>query len=164
MRFITINEGVLQAIEEGSECFNSCYKAGLAENTELAREVVQQTIAMLVVAPRKTPWGGYLVVDEETVVVVGTCAFKTAPTPDGIVEIAYFTFPMFEGQGYGTKMAEKLIAIAAASPEVCRVIAHTSPEPNASTRILEKVGMKLVGEVNDPEDGRVWRWEVEKAV
>jgi RimJ/RimL family protein N-acetyltransferase len=35
---------------------------------------------------------------------------------------------MFEGQGYGTKMAEKLIAIAAASPEVCRVIAHTSPE------------------------------------
>jgi RimJ/RimL family protein N-acetyltransferase len=71
---------------------------------------------------------------------------------------------MFEGQGYGTKMAEKLIAIAAASPEVCRVIAHTLPERNASTRILEKVGMKLVGEVNDPEDGRVWRWEVEKAV
>jgi hypothetical protein len=27
--------------------------------------------------------------------------------------------------------------------------------------VLEKVGMHFVGEVMDPDDGRVWRWEVQ---
>jgi len=37
-------------------------------------------------------------------------------------------------------------------------IAHTLPEPNASTRILEKVGLRRDGEARDPEVGVVWRW------
>ena len=39
------------------------------------------------------------------------------------------------------------------------VRAHTLAERNASTRVLEKCGFGLVGEVVDPEDGPVWRWE-----
>ncbi|MBD2104973.1 GNAT family N-acetyltransferase [Leptolyngbya sp. FACHB-261] len=85
------------------------------------------------------PWLGYLAIDDKTKVVVGTCAFKAAPTPDGVVEIAYFTFPQFEGQGYATAMAEKLIAIGVESAEVRHIIAHTLPERNASARILAKV-------------------------
>ena len=37
--------------------------------------------------------------------------------------------------------------------------AHTAPTANASTRVLAKCGFDFVGEVMDPEDGRVWRWE-----
>jgi RimJ/RimL family protein N-acetyltransferase len=37
--------------------------------------------------------------------------------------------------------------------------AHTMPEQNASTRVLEKCGFRWLGEVVDPEDGAVWRWE-----
>jgi len=37
--------------------------------------------------------------------------------------------------------------------------AHTLPEPNASTRVLQKCGFEQVGEVTDAEDGLVWRWE-----
>lgn len=40
-----------------------------------------------------------------------------------------------------------------------RTRAHTLPERNASTRVLEKCGFTLVGEVVDPDDGVVWRWE-----
>jgi RimJ/RimL family protein N-acetyltransferase len=98
-------------------------------------------------------------VDEATSEVVGSCAFKGAPTDGGTVEIAYFTYPGFEGRGYATGMAGKLIELASASPEVRRVVAHTLPEANASTRVLERVGMTFVGEVIDPEDGRVWRWQ-----
>jgi len=47
------------------------------------------------------------------------------------------------------------------SAAVLRVIAHTLPETNASTRVLEKVGMNFVGEVIDPDDGRVWRWQMQ---
>jgi hypothetical protein len=32
---------------------------------------------------------------------------------------------------------------------------------NASTRILERIGMTLIGEVVDPDDGLVWRWETQ---
>lgn len=40
-------------------------------------------------------------------------------------------------------------------------IADTLPYPNASINVLQKVGMKFVGDMIDPEDGPVWRWRFE---
>ena len=73
-------------------------------------------------------WDGYFVVDKDSREVVGSCAFKTPPTEDGTVEIAYFTYPEFEGQGYATGMARKLIELASGSAAIRRVIAHTPGE------------------------------------
>lgn len=42
---------------------------------------------------------------------------------------------------------------------VKRIVAHTLPQANASTRVLEKNGMQFVGAVHDPDDGQVWRWQ-----
>ena len=53
----------------------------------------------------------------------------------------------------------KLIELATGCTSVKRIIAHTLPEANASTRVLEKVAMSFLGEVIDPDDGRVWQWE-----
>jgi [ribosomal protein S5]-alanine N-acetyltransferase len=39
------------------------------------------------------------------------------------------------------------------------VRAHTRPTPNASTPVLTKCWFARVGDVVDPEDGPVWRWE-----
>jgi len=61
--------------------------------------------------------------------------------------------------GYATSMARKLIELATGCAAVKRVLAHTLPHANASTRVLEKNGMMFVGEVNDPDDGRVWQWQ-----
>ena len=36
------------------------------------------------------------------------------------------------------------------------------PEPNASTRVLLKNGFRHCGMVVDPEDGPVWRWELNR--
>ena len=104
-------------------------------------------------------WGGYLVVDAESGELVGSCAFKSPPTRDGVVEIAYFTYPGSEGRGYATEMAKELLRLASRSADVRRVIAHTQPAAEASTRVLQKAGMRFVGEVMDPEDGCVWQWE-----
>jgi RimJ/RimL family protein N-acetyltransferase len=57
-------------------------------------------------------------------------------------------------------MAAALIDRAREAKCVCAVIAHTLAEYNASTRVLQKVGMQFVGEHNDPEDGVVWRWSL----
>jgi ribosomal-protein-alanine N-acetyltransferase len=104
-------------------------------------------------------WGSFLAVDAGSRTLVGTCAYKGPPDPDGAVEIAYFTFPPHEGRGYATQMAALLTDRAALPPPAVTVRAHTLPERNASARILEKLGFALLGQVVDPEDGPVWRWE-----
>jgi RimJ/RimL family protein N-acetyltransferase len=54
-------------------------------------------------------------------------------------------------------MASELTTRAKSSSAVERVIAHTRPERNASTRVLEKSGFQRDGEIVDPVFGLVWR-------
>ena len=110
----------------------------------------------------REPWIGYFGIESEGHQFVGLCGFKRNPDKSGTVEIAYGTVPEFEGRGFATEMAAELARIAFQSPAICRVIAHTLPEENASGRVLQKVGMTNVGEVMDPEDGKVWRWEMKR--
>lgn len=90
---------------------------------------------------------------------VGQCGFKGPPSLDGVVEIAYGVEPSSQGKGYATEAAEALTGYAFRDKKVHVVRAHTLPETNASTRVLTKCGFKHVGEVIDPDDGPVWRWE-----
>jgi ribosomal-protein-alanine N-acetyltransferase len=106
------------------------------------------------------PWThGFFIVHRETGTTIGRCGFKGPPEADGVVEIAYGVEPDQQGKGYATEAAEALVNYAFASGSVRVVRAHTLPDPNASTRVLTKCGFRRVGEVIDPEDGLVWRWE-----
>lgn len=91
--------------------------------------------------------------------LVGSCAFKSPPV-SGRVEIAYFTFPGFEGRGIATGMARELVRVARAESPDVTIVAQTLPEENASTAILQKLGFSQVGAVEHPEDGTVWQWEL----
>ena len=84
---------------------------------------------------------------------------RLLPSFDGVVEIAYGVKPEHQGNGYATEAAAGLVKYAFASG-VHTVRAHTLREPNASTRVLGKCGFQNVGEVVDPDDGLVWRWEL----
>jgi RimJ/RimL family protein N-acetyltransferase len=55
-----------------------------------------------------------------------------------------------------------MVSFASADDRVSLVCAHTLPEANASTRVLTRCGFRRIGEVIDPEDGLVWRWEKER--
>jgi RimJ/RimL family protein N-acetyltransferase len=105
--------------------------------------------------PRTPPWGAYLARREDER-VAGLCCFKADMT-EGHVEIAYATLPSFEGRGVARSMVAVLAAIARAGGAK-RLIAHTLPGSNASTRILERSGFLCEGDAMDPEDGLVWRW------
>ena len=105
----------------------------------------------------RPPWIGYLVLD--TGVNVGTCAFKTPPEK-GRVEIAYFIFPGFEGKGYATLAASRLIDIARTAVPDLTVAARTLSAPGASVRLLRKLGFLYRGSVEHPDNGLVWDWEL----
>jgi ribosomal-protein-alanine N-acetyltransferase len=102
------------------------------------------------------PWICYIALRDDR--PVGTCGFTSAPR-DGRVEMAYFTFPAFEGQGVATQMAEELILLASRTDPSVTVFARTLLERNASHRILEKLGFVCMGEVEVPEDGTVLEWQ-----
>jgi RimJ/RimL family protein N-acetyltransferase len=120
-----------------------------------AREILEQTIALLTRDPRPAPWRSYLARLDGQAIGIG--AFKSAPTPAGEVELAYMTFPAFERQGHATRMVGVLADIADQAGAM--PIALTLPEENASNRALKRNGFIYAGEVQDPEDGLVWRWE-----
>lgn len=106
------------------------------------------------------PWThGFSLVHRDNDVLVGKSGFKGPPATDGTVEIAYMIAAEHQGKGYATEAAQALVAFAFNSGRVRTVRAHTLPESNASTRVLTKCGFQRIGEVTDPEDGLVWRWE-----
>jgi RimJ/RimL family protein N-acetyltransferase len=102
---------------------------------------------------------GFAVIHPGTAEVIGTAGFKGGPDADGMVEIAYGIAPGYQNHGYAAEVVTALVAFAFQHDEVRCVRAHTLPNPNASTRVLAKCGFTHAGEVIDPEDGAVWRWE-----
>jgi RimJ/RimL family protein N-acetyltransferase len=132
-------------------------------NADQRAEVSPEWLAQLDAATVDRWTLGFAIVDRGTHAVVGTCGFKGPPGADGIVEIAYGVTPDQQGKGYATEAAEALVSYAFGEDQVRLVRAHTFASANASARVLTKCGFKAVGEVIDPEDGLVWRWERQPA-
>jgi ribosomal-protein-alanine N-acetyltransferase len=129
-----------------------------AEKAELSAD----WLALLDASTSADPWTyGFSIVLRDSDTAVGRAGFKGPPAADGVVEIAYGLNPDYQGKGYATEAAEALTAYAFSSGKVRVVRAHTLPESNASARVLTKCGFRRIGEVIDPEDGLVWRWEKE---
>jgi [ribosomal protein S5]-alanine N-acetyltransferase len=127
-------------------------------------EVSPDWIARLRASSGPDPWTcGYAMVHRDSGDVVGSCAYKGPPDADGVVEIAYGVDPEHQCRGYATEAAFALTRYAFDTGRVRTVRAHTLRENNASTRVLSRCGFELLGEVVDPEDGLVWRWEVREA-
>jgi ribosomal-protein-alanine N-acetyltransferase len=130
-----------------------------SEKAELSTE----WLALVDSATSADPWiHGFALIQRADNAIVGSCGFKAPPNANGAVEIAYGINPDYRGNGYATEAARALVAYAFKNSKVHVVRAHTLPEANASTRVLKKCGFKQVGEVIDPDDGLVWRWEKHK--
>lgn len=149
---------VLQSLEDARAFID-------AMTPEQQAELSADWLALFEAATEPNPWiHGFEMTRKTNGTVVGSCGFKGPPTAEGVVEIAYGVVEEHQGQGYATEAAQALTSFAFSHEEVRLVRAHTLPEPNASTRVLTKCGFQNVGEVIDPDDGPVWRWEKQKNV
>lgn len=101
------------------------------------------------------PWVGYFIIKQDK--IVGSCSFVGEPK-DGKVELAYWTFKEFEGQGIASFACKKLVAIAMQADPSLTITAKTAPERNASTKILENNHFAFKEIVQDDEIGDAWLW------
>ncbi len=125
---------------------------------DAAREAMQPASEYLKSHPSALGWWTYLFIHKPDNTLIGLGGFKGEVNAEGIVEIGYEIAPSYRRRGLASEASEGMIDYAFANPEVKRVDAHTLPERNASTGVLEKVGMKFLGAVHDPDDGEVWHW------
>jgi RimJ/RimL family protein N-acetyltransferase len=117
-------------------------------------------IAAVKAATAPDPWKfGFAAAHKIDKIVIGMCGFTGPPDANGVVELAYGVAPSYQGKGYATEAAAALVAFASADLRVRIIRAHTLPEKNASTRVLEKCGFNKIGEIRDPENNLVWQWE-----
>lgn len=106
------------------------------------------------------PWNfGFAVLHKIDKAMIGFCSFTGPPDSAGLVEIAYGIAPDYQSKGFATEAAAALVEFASRDPRVKTICAHTLPETNASTRVLEKCGFRKIGETIDSENNLVWRWE-----
>ena len=153
----------LLALIAGDEPFGECFGLPAADGLRafiVSDEVSPAWLAQLRASVAADPWvHGFAIVHRESRSVIGSVGFKGPPDEHGVVEVAYGIVPGFQNRGYATEAAEAAVAFAFDGDQVRLVRAHTLPTLNASTRVVEKCGFTRTGEVEDPEDGLVWRWE-----
>ena len=134
--------------------------AGLSD--DLRAEVSPLWLERVLALTESDPWlHGFKATLREGGTVIGDVAFKGPPSEDGFVEIAYGIAPEHQGRGFATEAARALIAFARQAARVRVVRAHTRHDNIASSRVLAKCGFRFVGDVIDPEDGLVQRWEID---
>jgi [ribosomal protein S5]-alanine N-acetyltransferase len=104
----------------------------------------------------------YLIRREPTRELVGVAGFKGRPV-DGSCEIGYSLLPSFQGSGYATEASRELIRWAFSHRDVERVTSETLPDLLDSIRVMEKCGMRFIGDGNPEEGQRTVRYAVDRA-
>lgn len=129
---------------------------------EAAKEAMPYSYEYLKAHPSAQDWWTYLIIHTADNVLIGLGGFRGEADEHGMVEIGYSIASGYRRRGLATEAARAMVDYAFSHPHVERVDAHTLPEKNGSVRVLEKIGMKYAGAVNDPDDGEVWHWTLSR--
>ncbi len=149
----------LQALLQGDDAFERAFGMRVAAGLIGFDGMLEHGVAALDegVEPR---WSTHLFLHRADRAVIGIGGFTGAPE-QGVVEIGYSVAPEYRGAGLATAAARRLVAAAEQSGDVRLVTAHTLAAPGPSTAILQRLGFVRAGEAVDPDEGPVWRWELE---
>lgn len=161
IQLISCDKVVLENILEGDSHIAALLKINVIENwTEFGSPIFQFALGKIIKNPDSVKWWTYLPIHMESNTLIGSCGFKGPPNDAGEVEIGYEVANVFRNKGYATQISNQLIDIAFKENKVKSIIAHTLAEPNASVRVLQKCKFEFVEQINDPEDGLIWKWQL----
>jgi RimJ/RimL family protein N-acetyltransferase len=131
----------------------------LAEKIPQQSFVLQRALSAMQAQPAWANWHApriYVLYQHNARFAVGMGGFKAAPS-NGCVEIGYGISASWRGKGVATQGCAALCEYAFALG-IKEVFASTAPNNIASWRALQSNGFVRSGEVQDPQDGLLWRW------
>ena len=126
-----------------------------------AMDAIGRTRDRLADDPDLAPWWMHFIIHEGDGTLIGLGGFKGRPEA-GQVEIGYEIAPAYRLRGLATEAARGMVDYAFADARVDHVLAHTLPVDSASTTILQRLGLRFIEAVDDPDDGPVWRWRLDR--
>jgi RimJ/RimL family protein N-acetyltransferase len=91
-------------------------------------------------------YGVYQLIRRTDSFVLGDIGFHAPPDRTGAVTVGYGLAPHARGHGYATEALRGMIEWALAQPGVRRVEADTAHGNLASRRVMERSGMRFVGQ------------------
>lgn len=130
--------------------------------TEFGTAPLQYSLSRISDFPEETGWWTYFPIHKADRLLIGSCGYKGPASVEGTVEIGYEITPGYRNKGLATEIAKGLIQHAFTFPKIHTIIAHTLPEGNTSVHILQKCGFIKTDEINDSDDGWIWRWELQR--
>jgi ribosomal-protein-alanine N-acetyltransferase len=152
----------LEALIEGSETFEDAFGLCVIDGYLEFPEALPYSLELLKSDTVPPEWLSYLFIHTADKALIGLGGYVGAPDANGQVEIGYGIAPAYRGQGYATEAAQAMIDNAFAHTEVQTVIAHTLAEPNASSHVLTKCGLRVIDTIESAEDGKLWRWAISR--
>jgi len=91
-------------------------------------------------------YGVYQLIRLTDSLVLGDIGFHAPPDRGGTVTVGYGLAPAARGQGYATEALRALIDWALTQPGVRRVEADTAHGNLPSRRVMERAGMRFIGQ------------------
>lgn len=159
---IPANTNLLQKAIAGNKHLAAELHVTIDEHwTEFGTFALQYVLDKLVLNPDEDLWWTYFPVYKKENILIGSGGYKGKPEA-GIVEIGYEIAPRYRNKGLATEMANGLIANAFKHKEVTTILAHTLGNENPSAKVLTKCGFKKVENINDPDNGLIWKWVLKK--
>ncbi len=116
------------------------------ENLDQAKEIV----ASLMREWEERRLGRLVVIERKSAQAIGWCGLKWYAAQNG-VDLGYRFFPSAWGQGFATEAAAA--CLEEAERRGLYVYAGAYPNNAASVRVLEKLGLSVVGTYPDDDDG-----------
>ncbi|WP_229212050.1 GNAT family N-acetyltransferase [Dyadobacter arcticus] len=162
MRLVPCDDTLYDAIRMGNNTLARVMGVNVPKKWTEFRDTFTPSYHRWKAHPPLRDWWVYLVIYLPDNQLIGSCGYKGEPDANGMVEIGYEIMPTHRTIGLGTEAAKGLLDHAFTHNIVRKVSAHTLAEENASARILEKIGFAQIEDVNDPEEGLLWRWEIVK--
>lgn len=128
-----------------------------------SRHLWQMRVGQVARDPGSAAWVTGIVVDERTGRVVGRAGFHGPPDDAGMVEVGYSIDTAERRRGYARAALRRMLARAAAEPDVRVVRASVSPDNAVSRQLVLTHGFVEVGDQWDDEDGLEIVYEVPAA-
>lgn len=163
-RLILINSTpfILEGILKGENGIQDILDIKVPDQwTEFGHAPFKYTLDKIKDTPADSIWWSWLPILVSENMLIGNGGYK-GPPENGMVEIGYEVSVDYRNRGFATEIAKALVENAFHHPDVKTIIAHTLPEENESVSVLKKCGFRFVSPMEDPDDGLIWRWQLDK--